>query len=425
LAFFLATGIAEAHAHVVSTQPPANATITSSPDDVSITYNEFVTIESPQAFVIMRPNGRIIACAGGTRVDPDNHARVICKPAVRLGRGAYTVFWLVTSKDTHVVHGAFSFGVNVKVREALGIRDYPYDPSGLLANALRWLSLLGAALVVGTLTFEAFVLANRAYPEEAQAARASLARSSVALRRAGICIAAVVSVLALDVQAAAATGTDALGALPSLPLVILESTWGLAWLARIFALAGIGLLTWRGNPSAVSLALCAPFLFSFSQSGHAVASNATLAMDWIHLACACLWFGGLATLGVGLRPALGLIDGPARPAFIGTLVSRFSTLALPAVIALVGTGVGASLAHFVTVSNLTKTPYASVILAKVSLLVPLLALGYYHLRFGRKSPPRVLTVTLACEAAIVVVVLGLSAVLTGLPPPNPPGHDHG
>ena len=103
-----------------------------------------------------------------------NATRVICTPASPLARGAYNVFWLVTSKDTHVVHGAFAFGVGVAVGRIPATPDYPYDPSGLPANVFRWLSLLGAALIVGALTFETFVLRAGAFPEEAGPAVVSL-----------------------------------------------------------------------------------------------------------------------------------------------------------------------------------------------------------------------------------------------------------
>jgi len=421
----LAPGVVEAHARLVETSPSANATIASSPREITVTFDEPVRIESTHALVVMRTDGTPVPCAGGPRRDSDNTARVVCTPASPLARGAYNVFWLVTSKDTHVVHGAFAFGVGVAVRQILGTTDYPYDPSGLLANVFRWISLLGAALIVGTLTFEAFVLRADAFPEETGPALASLSRSCASLCRAGLCITAFGSILALDVQAAAATGSDALSAIPSLPTVIVGSTWGLAWLARVCALAGIGLLTWRGRPSPVSLGLCVLFIFSYSVSGHAVASYATLAADWIHMTCAALWFGGLATFGVGLKRALTTIEENARTAFTTTVISRFSAVALPAVAVLVASGVYGSVAHFVSWKSLTENPYGRIVLAKALLLIPLLALGYYHFRAGRRATARAFPVTVACEAALVIVILALSAILTGLPPPLPPGSDHG
>ena len=421
----LAPGLVEAHARLVGTTPSANATIVSSPREITVTFNEPVSVESTHALVIMRTDGTPVPCAGGPRRDSGNAARVICAPALPLARGAYSVFWLVTSKDTHVVHGAFAFGVGVAVRQVLGTTDYPYDPSGLAANAFRWISLLGAALIVGMLTFEAFVLRADAFPEDTGPALASLSRSCAALGRAGLCIAAFGSILALGVQAAAATGSDPVNALPSLPTVIVGSTWGLAWLARICALAGIGLLTWRGRASPVSLGLCAIFIFSYSVSGHAIAGYATLAADWIHMACAALWFGGLVTFGLGFKRALTTIEETARTPFTMTVISRFSALALPAVAALVASGVYGSVAHFVTWKSLTENPYGRIVLAKAVLVLPLLALGYYHFRTGRGAKARAFPLTVACEAALVVAILALSAVLTGLPPPLPPGSDHG
>lgn len=415
-----------AHAQLVATAPAANATLAASPGEIALTFDEPVTIESAHALVVLRADGTSVPCAGGgPHPDPADKARIVCRPAVALARAAYTAFWLVTSDDTHVVHGSFSFGVGVSVREALGAGDYRYDPSGLLANVVRWLSVLGAALLVGTLAFEASVLRADAFPDEVGPALASLSRSRAALGRAGVCIAAFGSVLALDVQAAAATGSDALHAIPALPSVIAGSTWGLAWLARMCALAGISVLTWRGKPSVVSLGLCALLLLSFGQSGHAVTSKATLAADWIHFSCASIWFGGLATFAIGLKRAQTAIAESARPAFTAAVIRRFSVLAVPAVAALVASGVYASNAHYVTLATLTASTYGRVILAKVVLLVPLLALGTYHNRTARVSSSRTFAVTLVCEALILISILGLSGVLTGLAPPNAHDIEHG
>lgn len=424
-ALFLAPGIVEAHARLIESSPSVNATIQSSPRRITITFDEPVKIESKHALVIMRTDGTPVPCAGGPQPDSDNAARVICTPASPLGRGAYNVFWLVTSKDTHVVHGSFAFGVGVTVRQVLGTTDYPYDPSGLAANVFRWIALLGAVLVVGTLAFEAFVLRAAAFPDETGPAVAALTRSCGSLRRTGICIAAFGSVLALGVQAAAATGSDPVSAVSSLPAVIVGSTWGLAWLARMCALAGIALLTWRGSASPVSLGLCALLLLSYSVSGHAVATYATLAADWIHMTCAALWFGGLAVFGVGFRRALTTIEETDRTAFTTTAISRFSAVALPAVAALIASGVYGSVAHFVTWKSLTQHPYGRIVLAKALLLMPLLMLGYKHFRSARRAPARTFPMSITFEAALVVVVLALSAVLSGLPPPLPPGSDHG
>jgi len=191
------------------------------------------------------------------------------------------------------------------------------------------------------------------------------------------------------------------------------------------ALIGIGLLTWRGKSSPVSLALCALFVLTFGQSGHAVVSKATLAADWAHLAGAAIWFGGIATFAVGLRAARAAIGDSARPAFTATVLSRFSGIALPAVVALIAGGIFGSIAHFVTVPSLTATPYGRVILAKALLLVPPLALGFYHYRSARRPSSRTFTITLACEATLMVAILALSAMLTGLPPPPAPGSEHG
>ncbi|MEO8813926.1 MAG: copper resistance CopC family protein [Mycobacterium sp.] len=105
---FAATGVAAAHAVLVSTNPARDAELTSGPDRVSATFNE----QLQTTFAAM------------TVVGPDRHLWSTGVPAVQgtvasigvrpLGPvGIYTVYYRVTSADGHVVSGSWPFRLTV------------------------------------------------------------------------------------------------------------------------------------------------------------------------------------------------------------------------------------------------------------------------------------------------------------------------
>ncbi|HET6306749.1 MAG TPA: copper resistance protein CopC [Rhodopila sp.] len=99
---------AYAHAHLVSSIPPADSISSPAPADVSIDYTEGVE----PAFSSIE-----VQDASGARVDtghvhtqPDNNRRLIVelKP---LPPGIYKVIWHATAVDTHKTTGTFAFTV--------------------------------------------------------------------------------------------------------------------------------------------------------------------------------------------------------------------------------------------------------------------------------------------------------------------------
>jgi copper transport protein len=428
LLFSLESAGASAHAYIVKTAPVTNATVRTSPREVSISYDEPIEIESRAALVVRAADGTTYPCSGGAHLDPNDATRVVCTLLVQLQRGAYTVSWRVTSADTHVVHGNFSFGVAAAVHGRSDATASIYDPSGALAGVLRWLTLIGIAALLGALGFERFVLRARAFHVTAGGALALLRRNCRVLCSAGAALALLASLAALVVQAAAATGTDAVRALPSLSNVVFGSEWGAAWLVRVTLLCVILLLMRSRRLAPLALVAAALVPVSLSASGHAVASGhpaqsvVPVVADWIHLSAAALWSGGLAAFSFGLRPALAALALDERPAFVRKTIARFSRVASTAVAAIVASGVYAGILHVGSPATLFGSLYGRVILAKVLLLVPLLSIGYLHYRQGHGHASRLdFVTTVTGETAIAVAVLGLSALLTGLAPPYPNG----
>lgn len=161
---------------------------------------------------------------------------------------------------------------------------------------------------------------------------------------------------------------------------------------------------------------------------HAASSpeNATLliAADAVHLLMAAVWVGGIvAFLVVALRR-----DAPS----LARLVMRFSPLAIASVVLLLATGTLASAAHMPCVTEggpvacvraAPTEPYTRLVLLKVALMAPLIALGAYNQqrvgpRLARNEfTPGAFRRVLALEAILMTVVVVAAGVLAASPPP--------
>jgi methionine-rich copper-binding protein CopC len=105
---FAATGIAAAHAVLVSTDPAKDAELTAGPGRVSATFNEQLQTTFAAMTVVGPDKG--LWSTGEAQVQGP-----VVSVAVRpLGAaGTYTVNYRVTSADGHVVAGSWSFQLTV------------------------------------------------------------------------------------------------------------------------------------------------------------------------------------------------------------------------------------------------------------------------------------------------------------------------
>ena len=77
---------------------------------------------------------------------------------------------------------------------------------------------------------------------------------------------------------------------------------------------------------------------------------------------------------------LGLLARDDRWLLAMTCVPRFSTMAVVSVVALITAGIVSAYLQIRTWSGLWETEYGLLVLAKIALLLPLLALGAYNNR---------------------------------------------
>ncbi len=201
-----------------------------------------------------------------------------------------------------------------------------------------------------------------------------------------------------------------------------ETRVGNVWLARLgFALLTTVLITaavrsgrsvywWAATGTAVLL------LMTLTQLSHAAAEGRFLPFlaDWVHVAAATLWTGGLlGLLFVFFSGSLDSVPADLRAELREQTVRRFSRVATAAVLVLAATGLYAILLHVPNPAALVSTPYGRSLLTKLGLLVLLLGIGGTNNLLGGRGPFGRLVGTEVVLALAIFVVTGF---LTSLPP---------
>ncbi len=409
-----------AHAALVETTPPRGAVLLRAPTQVVLRFDEAVATVAGSVRVF---NGEARRVDTGEVTKPTSGTVAVSLPA-GLPEDTYTVAWRVLSADSHPIRGAFVFSVGEPAGDGRGVVDQVLDAdaaSGSVDGALALSRFVGLALIllciggVAVLTFVA----------DGQVRGTAEAWAVVAV--AGLLLALdSLALLALTGVKAAGFGLDSAFRW-SLTRDVLATGFGQVWLARgllAIALTGVAVLAMRRRSEAVALAgivLAAAIAVTPAISGHArVEGTLAILSDSIHVLAAGVWVGGLAFLALLLVKA-----GGDRWSLATKIVPRFSTLAIGSVIALVTAGVISSFLEIGSWSGLVETTYGRLVLAKVVLLVPLLALGAYNNRVSvpalRSDVPdrrrqRRFARAVAAELVVMIVVVGVTAVLVAEPP---------
>ena len=369
-----------AHASLVATTPTGGAVLERSPTEVVLRFDEPVSTVAGSVRVF---DGEVQRVDSGEVTKPSSDEVAVGLPA-GLADGTYTVAWRVLSADSHPIRGAFVFSVGEPTGDATGVVDEVLDAEAgseavdLSLAVVRFVGLALILLCVGGAAVLAFVAETRdARP-----------------RLLWIVLATAAAVLAVDSLAwialtgvkAAGFGLDAVFRW-SLARDVIETGFGQVWLGRALLAVALAVLAGFGARSR-SDRLLGPIVFVASAiavtlplSGHArVEGSLAVLSDAIHVAAAGVWVGGLAFLALLLVEA-----GGERWSLAAKVVPRFSTLALASVIALVAAGLTSGFLEVRSWQALWHTTYGQLLLVKVALLLPLVALGAFN---NRISVPR-------------------------------------
>jgi copper transport protein len=433
---FLAVRPVAAHADLLRSVPEANAMLTRPPVQIELFFTEpldpgFSTIQ------VLDGRGQVVD-NNDARVDPADATRLTVSLR-SLPDGIYTVSWRALSAvDSHITTGAYPFAVGDVDAAALEAAAQASRQVSVSVGeiAARWLTYISTLALAGGAVFLLLVWGPTVQLAGAgDGLRRPWPRLAIALL-GGLFLA---SPLWLLVQSGQVTGRELAWPWdPAVGQVLVTTRFGVLWLARL--VLAMGLMAVQTRPAGrashwLAAGLGLLLLLTISLGSHAAGQPAPLLpmlADWLHLIAASIWVGGLLYFLAGLFLARDL-DGASRTALTARLIPRFSALALLSVAVLVLTGVYASLLHVGSLENLAGTTYGRILLVKLLLILPMVALGAVNLlltspRMKRASQAgqdggrlvsrfrRLVTSEVTLGAAVLLSV----GLLTTLPPARAP-----
>ena len=366
-------GGAWAHARLVRTVPADGAVLGSPPRAVRVVFDDTVRVSS--GIRAIRNDGGSVA-AGKARVSGGKTLVIPLRSGLQ--DGDYTVLWRVLSDDGHTASGVLAFGVGAgraRPQPALSAGNGP----GFQSVVSRFLLFAGLLTAAGAAFFRFTVgpVAPR------------LLLGAFLLAFAGV------SGVAHDVSVSTRFG---------------------GVMAAAAVIAGVGALLAALAPlssrlevpafAAALVLLPAPTL-----AGHALDRGRPFyepLVDFLHLAAASVWLGGLVALGLALVAA-----GAER----SSVVRRFSKVAFASVMLLAVTGVIRALAELRSVGQVWSTGYGRVLIVKTVLLGGLVVVGWFN-RY-RLLPRRsfdALRRNVAGELMLFAALVAAVALLTDLRP---------
>lgn len=201
-----------------------------------------------------------------------------------------------------------------------------------------------------------------------------------------------------------------------------QTELGQAWLATTLAAAALTVLSFAVRNQGVVLAMAFGGILALipmalqGHSGDISNHEEAISAIYVHIVAAAVWLGGLLTLAL-LAPRL-----PAKR--LGDLVSRYSSLALVAFIAIVISGYLSAELRVGAIENLL-TPYGILILIKVTALgaLGLFGIGYRRFFIERLNRDAVrrrwFWWLVVAELSFMGIASGVAAALARSAPPEP------
>jgi copper transport protein len=404
---------ASAHATLERTSPAFGTRDEQSPKAVRLSFDQSVDV-LPNAIRVYSAHGAILS--GTTVASADT--RTISAPVRTLRRGGYTVRWRAVSADGHVVSGVFTFGVRMPAPAATDA--FGSGGPTTQEHVVRWLYFLALALLAGGLGFRLLVVRGPFGPRAQRRFYRLLAVGAVGTLEVGILAFLLRAEDALQLP----FGDFLYGDLSPLAKTRFGTAFAAMTLgyALVAALVFLAWLTDREQLLWPAFLLAIGFASGLSLSGHSAvdAGSSWLSQlaDWLHLAAATLWVGGLVQLA--------FVVWPLEPELRRQSFLRFSKLATLLIVVLLAAGTYLSILRLPHLSDLWSAGYGQVLLVKLGLVSLALLWGAAHHflvapKLERGAPlfarlPR----SLAGESAVGMAILLAAAVLVdSKPPPQP------
>lgn len=393
-----------AHAGLDSSDPAPGSYLEETPKQVVLTFDEPVTT----AFGSMRVLDAQAAVLVETPLRRGDSKRIaVGDVSQELGDGTYVVVWRVTSSDGHPVQGSFTFVVgepSTSIEDVLAGATAASHGLSRLFVVIRATVFLSLALLIGVIVLlwssAPRRLSTRARIVAQGAWLVLLAATIEALFAFGPHAAGVKIYRAFDGDLLSATLTTTFGRAQLARVVLLVALWP----ALKAFIAGTRYRLWLG----VSLL---GIVATVSVSGHAVSTSPMVlgvALDVVHLLAIGSWIGGLGILVlVGRR----LPDDQTL-----SLTTRFSGIAQRALPIVVVTGVAQSWMLVGDLREIFTTQFGRTLVVKVALVLVVIALSATARRALHAKDVRNLRSTVLFEGVVALVIVAVTASLTGLSP---------
>jgi copper transport protein len=425
--------VASAHANLERAEPAPGAQLDASPRQLQLSFSE--AVDGSFSRVQLLNAQRDSVDRGDSHVAPNDPRALVVSLPDNLADGVYTVAWRTLSAvDGHTVNGAYPLIVGPMPAEGFATISVASSEARFAPETAvgRWWFSLAASALLGTLlTWQ--VVFRRLFGRANLAALALTAARSRKLATAAALVLLVGTLYGAVAQAATAADVP-LWAAVGQPMVDLLSRGRFAtlWWARLtLVVIALVLVSWRGVrrwPGQVALVATAGALLTSSLNSHSAAllSGAYLgvAADWVHFAGVAAWLGGLASV-VYVLPVAVRASQSVDDQILARAVARFSQMALVAVGVIVVTGTFQAWLEVGSWDGLVQTGYGQSVTAKIALLVVMLVLAGFNLLIARpglthqgaaSELARRFSLAVRGEVGVGLMVLGVAAVLTGLPP---------
>ena len=293
----------------------------------------------------------------------------------RLADGSYVVTWRVNSSDSHPIQGAFTFQIgtagNATGRDVTGLADELLADQqgtrvvGAAWGVARWLAFLGVALLVGSVVFCVAIWAR---------ARTDVWTRRIAFTGWGLLIAATVAGFVLQGPYVSGLGLSHVVD-PGLWGDVAGTRFGAVWLGRLVILAAVLpllVVLFRQRDDEVSTRLPVWWIVLASACGLVIVSTPALAghsnagehvrlamlASAVHVGAMAVWLGGLVVMG------MVVVRGDSVDAR-GSVVQRFSRVAMWCVLALLATGAFQTWRQVRSIDGLRDTDFGHILVIKL------------------------------------------------------------
>jgi putative copper export protein/methionine-rich copper-binding protein CopC len=430
--------LAWAHAALVRSDPASSAHLSRPPAELELEFSEAVAPRTSRVELVTPDSQRLALVLRGDSARAKTLFAAVPSLAVT---GRYRVEWRLVGPDGHAVTGQYAFTIDsipVSPVDSATIvaspagQDAVHEPSGdsLLQQAIRFLSFLSMVVVIGSVAFALFVLP--AATRSAGDASADFGRL-VDRRLRTLSSIGAWSLLILAVVRLTSHGVVLSGSLQALQFgdladLVMGSTFGRGWLLQVAAVIALlfGLRSARPMRWGALAGFTGALAISASFLGHPAAvpdvPGLAMSLDALHVLAAGGWVGAIIVLAVAALPQVRTVPSANRVEVVRGLLRAFSPLALRCAAILAVTGAIGGWLQLRDPGLILGSDYGLVLFRKVVLVVMIAALGAYHWRVVQPSVGSDRSVgrlrgSLVLDVALVLVVLVLTAILTGTAPP--------